>query len=108
MSVDRSGNCYSCGRPLNAEDYPRGSFCPGCRAETRCCRNCEFYSPSQNNRCREPQAERVLDKEASNFCEFFRPRAGGPDQPQSRRPSPASGDSAKAAFDALFKRKPRE
>ena len=105
MAVDRSGNCYSCGRLLNADDYPRGSLCPGCRSETRCCRNCEFFAPSQNNQCREPQAERVVDKEKSNFCEFFRPRPGVPEPAPGRRVSPAAGDSAKAAFEALFKKK---
>ncbi|MBI5242567.1 MAG: hypothetical protein HY922_02645 [Elusimicrobia bacterium] len=104
MAVDRPGNCHHCGKLLNAEDYARGTLCPGCRRETRCCRNCEFYSPSCNNLCREPQAELIVDKEKSNFCEFFRPRAGGPDEaPEERRPKP----SAKAAFDALFKKKPK-
>ncbi len=36
-----------------------------------CCRNCRFYDPAYNNQCREPQAERQVDKERGNFCEYF-------------------------------------
>lgn len=105
MAVDKSGNCFHCGNLLNADDYTRGTLCPNCKRETRCCRNCEFYAASLNNECHETQAERVVDKEKSNFCEFFRPRASGleEDAPQERKPEP----SAKATFDALFKKKPK-
>ena len=39
-----------------------------------CCRNCRFYDPAYHNQCREPQAERQVDKERGNFCEYFDPR----------------------------------
>jgi hypothetical protein len=33
--------------------------------------NCTHYDPRAYNGCREPHAERVLDKDRSNFCDFF-------------------------------------
>lgn len=103
MSTDRSGSCWRCGRHLDSGDYARGSACPGCRSETRCCRNCEFYDPRLNNECKESQADRVVDKEKSVFCEFFRPRKASA-APAKQFVDPAEG-KAKAAFDALFKKK---
>jgi hypothetical protein len=35
------------------------------------CRNCRHYDPAVNNKCREPNAEWVTDRERANFCEFF-------------------------------------
>ena len=49
----------------------RGESCPSCGADMHCCRNCEFYDPAAYNECREPQAERVLEKDRSNFCDYF-------------------------------------
>ena len=53
-------------------------------------------SRPRNNECRENQAERVLDKERSNFCDYFKPAKGGGADPN------ASRDAMKAAADALF------
>jgi hypothetical protein len=32
---------------------------------------CSFYDPRSYNECRESTAERVVDKEKANYCEFF-------------------------------------
>jgi hypothetical protein len=51
-------------------------------------------------------AERVVDKERSNFCEYFAPNAGAAaasSQPASPRPSPER--AARERLDALFKKK---
>ena len=100
------GACWNCGAALAAGDYRRGDICAECRYETRCCRNCEFYDPSHNNACRETAAEPVPDKEKSNFCEYFQvsakshpEKSAGPTHPTT------STSSAKAALDALFKKK---
>ena len=85
-------------RELVATDLGRQDICPGCRRDTRVCKNCDFFDPSVNNQCRENQAERVVDKEKSNFCDYFRPsnRKGGQGK---------SADALKAAADALFKKR---
>jgi hypothetical protein len=36
------------------------------------CLNCTFYDESRANQCFEPQAERVKEKDRSNYCDYFR------------------------------------
>ena len=49
----------------------RREACPFCMSDLRCCLNCQFYDPGAYNQCRDSQAERVLDKDRSNFCDWF-------------------------------------
>lgn len=92
-------NCYFCGREIEIRD--RVGFrddCPGCERPAHVCRNCDFFDPAFNNSCREPMAERVVEKERANFCEYFTAataRARADDQ----KPS------ARARLDELFKQK---
>ncbi|MBI2500153.1 MAG: hypothetical protein HYW02_01495 [Deltaproteobacteria bacterium] len=64
--------CFSCGKEfILQEKVGRRDTCSGCDAEIHCCFNCEFYDEHAYNECREPLADRVLDKERANFCDFF-------------------------------------
>jgi len=64
--------CFSCGAQFDSAEKPgRADTCPVCDADVHCCRNCEFYDPGSYNECRETQAERVLEKDRSNFCDYF-------------------------------------
>jgi hypothetical protein len=94
-------NCFFCGREIEVRE--RVGFrdsCPGCDRPVHACRNCAFYDTAYNNQCRETQAERVVDKERANFCEYFAP---------GNRRATAPGASAKAALasklEELFKKK---
>lgn len=96
-------NCWKCNEsiqlPAGARVGTRDT-CPRCNADLHACRNCDFYDPSKNNQCSEPQAEWVRDKEAANYCDYYRPNPtllarGG------RSGSPS--ESAKKKFDSLFK-----
>jgi hypothetical protein len=70
--------CWRCAAArLSSERIGRRESCPHCGADLHCCRNCRFYDPGRHNQCREPLAERQVDKERANFCEYFSP-AGGP------------------------------
>lgn len=83
---------------LDADSFRRADICPGCRRDTRVCKNCEFFDTAYNNQCRETQADRVVEKEKSNFCDFFKagtPVIGGGD----------AVSKARAAAEALFKKK---
>jgi hypothetical protein len=73
--------------------------CERCGGWVHCCRNCELYAPGLSNDCREPGAERVVDKEQGNFCDFFR-LAGFVRSPERTAP----GD-ARAQLEALFRKK---
>jgi len=49
-----------------------------------------------NNDCRETNAERVVDKDRANFCEYFRP---------TTRVRAKTANPARDKLDALFKKK---
>ena len=88
-----TGTCFRCNAAVEvAEMVGRRDVCCRCGQELRCCRNCRFYDPSRNNQCREPQAERQVDKERANFCEYF-----------SFGPAPSPVERRKATVDARSK-----
>jgi len=61
---------------------------------------CEFYDTSKAKHCRETIADEVKDKQAANFCDYFRPT------PTAYQPAVLSAaERAKAELDALFGRK---
>jgi hypothetical protein len=91
-------NCWKCGETLDTRE--RVGFrdhCPRCDWPLHACLNCEFYDPAYNNQCREAMAERVVDKDRGNFCDFFAPSA---------KPRASAGAAPKDRLDALFKKKP--
>ncbi|VAW37707.1 hypothetical protein MNBD_DELTA02-25 [hydrothermal vent metagenome] len=64
--------CFSCGKTIDLTGTPgRGDSCRFCTADLRACLNCRFRDDSSYNECREPQAERVKEKDRSNYCEYF-------------------------------------
>jgi len=64
--------CFHCKKVLEGAKRPgRAESCPHCGSDVRVCLNCGFYDAKSYNECREPVAERVVDKEKANFCEFF-------------------------------------
>jgi hypothetical protein len=93
-------SCARCGAALPAGPCGRRDTCASCGADLHACIQCDFYAPGAYNDCREPQADRVVDKERSNFCDYFRPATGaGPKGATSAR------DEARARLDALFKKR---
>jgi hypothetical protein len=94
--------CHACGRSAAFDSVvARGAECDGCGADLRVCLNCTFYDQSAYNDCGEPSAERVLDKDKSNFCDFFRPAGGGTSMASAER----SSDPARSELDKLFGKK---
>ncbi|MEE8184853.1 MAG: hypothetical protein V3T96_00430 [Thermodesulfobacteriota bacterium] len=64
--------CFSCKKELDIRERPgRGDTCPFCGSDLKVCLNCRFYNENAYNQCTEPQAERVLEKERANYCEYF-------------------------------------
>ena len=58
---------------------------------------CEFYDANVPRQCREDGAEEVLDKDRSNFCDWFKP---GSEVFDATRANQAT--AAKDAFATLF------
>lgn len=64
--------CHHCRNEVKIEGFiSRTDDCPHCGSDVHCCLNCELYDTSAHNRCREPQAEWVSDREKANFCDYF-------------------------------------
>lgn len=95
-----NAHCYNCNEKLDlidSEKVLRHEECPKCSVSLKCCKMCQFYDIHAYNECKEPSAERIVDKEKPNFCTYYR-LAGG-DQNQG----PSKNDLLSAA-DALFKK----
>jgi ribosome-binding protein aMBF1 (putative translation factor) len=89
--------CFACQTEIAGDTVVgRQAFCPSCGADLHVCRNCAFYEPGAYNDCREPQAERVVDKIRSNFCDYFRFQNGA-----GKAGTPAA--AAKEKLEACFK-----
>ncbi|MGD8230079.1 MAG: hypothetical protein PVI20_20050 [Desulfobacteraceae bacterium] len=94
-------NCAFCSSVLEIEGaVGRQDICPHCNRDLRCCKQCKFYDPHAYNECREVSAERIVDKERANLCDYFALRGskggrGGSDKVKE----------AKKALEALFKKK---
>ena len=96
--MDLVVTCFSCGAKKAFEGVvSREATCESCRAYLHCCRNCRFYEPSAYNECSEPMAERVVDKEAANFCDYF-------EASSEQSASQVQGAGAKEALEKLFKK----
>lgn len=74
-----SFHCFSCNSQQdisNSSRVGRKDTCHKCNADLHCCLNCSHFDRNAYNSCRESQAERVLDKERGNFCDYFSYKAG--------------------------------
>jgi hypothetical protein len=92
--------CHSCSKELTLIRKPgREETCLSCGADLHVCLNCRFHSPGAYNDCMEPQAERVVDKRRSNFCDFFVFREGA-----GKGTGPEAPGNARSSLDALFKK----
>ena len=90
--------CWRCGNALDDEPLPlaRAATCRACGADLHVCRLCEFFDPRVANECREPVAERVVNKERANFCGYLKPRPDAYTAPDAARSSATRG------LEALF------
>jgi hypothetical protein len=93
--------CFACGTPIELASGERVAMrdsCPRCSADLHVCRNCAHHDPGAYNQCREPQAERVSDRERANRCDWFAPRR------DEQAPADRAA-AARSALDALFKKR---
>ncbi len=95
--------CWKCGADLSALSLPlsRRDECKRCRAELHVCRMCVDYDESLAKKCREPTAEEVHNKTASNFCDFFEPRPNAYTAADT-----SAAERARQALEGMFGKKP--
>ena len=92
--------CFACGKEVVLAAGELVGFrdaCDACRADLHVCRNCRHHDPSAYNECREPNAERVGERERANRCDYFSPGQGAA--------AGSAGKSTKSPLDALFKKR---
>ena len=90
--------CAFCGENIRVVNkIGRNDICTNCGRDLRCCKQCKFYNSHAYNDCQEVAAERVIDKERANFCDFFVP-TGSSAKKLNRT------EEAKMALEALFKK----
>lgn len=93
--------CHSCLKVIEIKiPVGRREECVFCGSDLHCCLNCKFYSPGSYNECREPQAERVIEKNRSNFCDLF---VWKESDFMTDKKEQDSSESAKANLKSLFK-----
>lgn len=67
--------CWNCGKPTGIlTKVARNDQCDSCLADLRCCRGCRHFDPTRRFQCRENVERNIVDKEKSNFCDFFQMR----------------------------------
>lgn len=91
--------CWKCGESLATllRPFSRNEECIACKADVHVCKMCGFYDTRSNNSCREPVAERVNDKERSNFCDYFNVKSAAYENKDV-----AAEKKARANLEALF------
>ncbi|MBW1721575.1 MAG: hypothetical protein JRH13_03885 [Deltaproteobacteria bacterium] len=93
--------CAFCHHELDIKgNIGRHDKCPHCGRDLRCCKQCRFYDPGAYNECREVSAERIMDKERANFCDYFQIRGT-----KGRSGKTLRAKNARDALEALFKKK---
>ena len=64
--------CAFCNKEIEFEEkISRNDTCPHCGRDLHCCLQCNFYDLGSYNECKEVMAERVVDKDRTNFCDYF-------------------------------------
>ena len=91
--------CVFCNQEIEFEGrVSRNDTCPKCGRDLHCCLQCKFYDSGSYNECKEVLAERTVDKERANICEYFVLK--GSKEDESGRKA-----IAKQALEDLFKKK---
>ena len=100
MSHEANGTvaCYYCSHGLDAAPPGRLDQCPQCGKYIHVCRMCRYFDPTETSKqCSEDDAEKVQDKQAANFCDYFTLTD------QAFEPAAVSADrSARAELAQLF------
>lgn len=93
--MSEQATCYNCGDKIDPANTGRRDTCPKCDADTRVCYNCKFYDEQAYNECHETSADRVVEKDKGNFCDYFSLGGG--------KSSGGGTDDARKKLDDLFK-----
>jgi len=97
--------CFNCGHQTSpTQAITVESVCEKCGEDVHICRNCLHFDPGARWECRKEIPAPVRSKTVRNECALFTPQAVL-DATGRRASGPAAAPDARAAFDALFKKK---
>lgn len=95
--------CARCGNELTvAQAYSVAGQCSKCGSDLHACAQCLHFDPGSRFECMQAVPARISPKDARNTCNLFEPRTTMERETRSQS-SPSSPNSAKKAFDDLFK-----
>jgi hypothetical protein len=89
--------CSQCGAVVN-DEIGAESRCSRCGTDLHSCAQCESFDPGSRFECMQAITARVSPKNARNACTLYSPRTT-----VERETSTPKVDSARKAFDDLFK-----
>jgi hypothetical protein len=89
--------CPKCKAPIDAGKISFKDECPSCKTDLHACIYCRLYDEGKANRCREPQADYVKERDRANFCEYFRFQ-------EARAATAAGKEAAEKLWKELFKK----
>ncbi len=99
LAEEKMKRCHACLKGLEIRTpVGRREICSFCGSDLHCCLNCVFHATEAYNECREPQAERVIEKGRSNYCDYFVFRDAGTGGKEKD-----FGESTKTKIESLFK-----
>lgn len=90
--------CWKCKKEIKVENVCRSTVCPLCDADLHCCKNCNFFSPDSHFECKETIDEKIVEKDKSNFCDYFRVKTAI----DGTASHDDKGKNAKDLFNSLF------
>jgi hypothetical protein len=94
--------CSRCGNLL-ALPVEAGGRCPKCSTALHSCIQCESFDTSARFECTQALTARVSPKDDTNTCSLFAPRTTVERQTGTPAAQGPATNSAKQAFDDLFK-----
>jgi hypothetical protein len=92
--------CARCGQTLSGDIGP-ATACARCGTALRSCVQCVHFDTGRTFECAQTIPARITPKDGRNDCPLFEPQRRV--ERQTGETGPASGSSARQAFDDLFK-----
>jgi hypothetical protein len=97
--------CFNCGHQTSPrQEIGVDSACEKCGDDLHICRNCLHFDPGARWECRKEIPAPIRSKTRRNACDLFTPQTVL-DATGRRASGPAAPADARAAFEALFKKK---
>ena len=95
--------CRACGeKRRDPEEIRFDTTCGKCGADLHACAQCTYFDGSARFECAKPVPERIAAKKTRNTCTFYAPAKTF--DLTGTRGTTATPDSARTAFDRLFKK----